>query len=143
MRLYVQDLAGGKPRPITPEGVGVGQVSPDGRWIVTVDPDDKLVLYSVEGGEPQAISGAAAGDIPVRWGAGGHILFVAQRGELSTKVYRLDVITGLRQLWRHIVPSDPTGIDSVGPICLTPDGKSYAYGYIRILSGLFMVEGLK
>jgi hypothetical protein len=26
---------------------------------------------------------------------------------------------------------------------LTPDGKSYAYSYVRILSDLYLVDGLK
>jgi hypothetical protein len=31
----------------------------------------------------------------------------------------------------------------VGPTLLTPDGKSYAFGYRRTLSDLYVVEGLE
>ena len=40
------------------------------------------------------------------------------------------------------MPSDPAGIHRVRRILITPDGKSYAYGLNRILSELFLVEGM-
>jgi len=36
-----------------------------------------------------------------------------------------------------------TGVNIIWPIWVTPDGKSYVYGYRRYLSELHMVEGLK
>ena len=41
------------------------------------------------------------------------------------------------------MPSDPAGVNIILPILLTPDGKSYVYGYRRMLSDLYLVEGLK
>ena len=63
LRLYVQSLEGGKPRPITPEGI--------------------------------------------------------------------------------TVPADPAGVERISNVLVAPDGKSYAYCYARLLSDLFVVEGLK
>jgi hypothetical protein len=31
----------------------------------------------------------------------------------------------------------------IGPIVMTPDGKSYVYSYRRTLDELFLVEGLR
>jgi Tol biopolymer transport system component len=40
-RYYVQDIAGGRPRPITPEGcVEAGSISPDGRFVIAQCHDD-------------------------------------------------------------------------------------------------------
>jgi hypothetical protein len=41
------------------------------------------------------------------------------------------------------MPSDSAGVRSINPIVMTPDGKTYVYGYHRILSDLYVVEGLK
>jgi hypothetical protein len=34
-------------------------------------------------------------------------------------------------------------VEYVGPILPAPDGTAYAYGYRRLLSDLYLVEGLK
>ena len=39
--------------------------------------------------------------------------------------------------------SDSAGVSRIGPILITPDGKSCLYGYHRILSDLYLVEGLE
>ncbi len=41
------------------------------------------------------------------------------------------------------MPPDPAGIFSVQTLCITPDGKSYAYSFWSGYSDLYLVEGLK
>jgi hypothetical protein len=41
------------------------------------------------------------------------------------------------------MPSDAAGVERIGPILLTPDGRTCVYGYQRILSDLYLVENLK
>jgi hypothetical protein len=53
---------------------------------------------------------------------------------------RLNLATGQRQLWKNLTP-DGAGITDIGPILVTPDGKSYVYEYVRTLSDLYQVEG--
>jgi hypothetical protein len=55
----------------------------------------------------------------------------------------VDLTTGRRGRWKTIQPADPTGVDSIFRIHITPDGKSYCHDYVRFLSELFIVEGLK
>ncbi len=54
VRLYVQDMDGGAPRAITPEGVSATQweISPDGKLVAAVGPDQNGYLYPVDGGDP-------------------------------------------------------------------------------------------
>ena len=52
-------------------------------------------------------------------------------------------MTGQRTLVREIGPRDTVGVDVVSDARLTPDGKSYAYVYIRSLYSLYQVTGLK
>ena len=50
---------------------------------------------------------------------------------------------GGREAWKTIQPADPVGVDIVVRILVTPDGKAYCHDYVRFLSELFVVEGLK
>jgi hypothetical protein len=70
-------------------------------------------------------------------------LYIYRGGELPAKIYRLDIASGSRTLWKQLMPPDPAGVEYVGPILPAPDGVAYAYGYRRLLSDLYLVEGLK
>jgi eukaryotic-like serine/threonine-protein kinase len=145
-RLYIQDMAGGTPQAITPEGVTFPRgnpISPDGKFVIGIDPEQKVWIYPVDGGEPRPVPGLVAGDVPIRWSADGRSLYVGRFGELPARVYRLDLSTGRKELWKEITPSDPVGVKYLSRVVLTPDGKSYAYSYYRHLSDLFLIEGLK
>ncbi len=144
-RLYLWDLSGGKPRAISPEGYRSFPrgVSPDGKLVAVRGPDQRLYLYPVAGGEPSVIPGLTPEDTPTAWSADGRFLYVYRRRELPAKVYRLDVATGRKELWRELMPFDAAGVRAISPPLVTPDGKSYAYAYIRTLSDLYLVEGVK
>ena len=144
-RLYVQDVGGGKPRPISPEGVTSPRllVAPDGQAVIATGSDGKFYSYPVEGGDPRPFAGLERQDAPTRWSADGRILYLYRRGELPVKVYQLDLSSGKKELWKQFVPADPAGVDSLSPILVTPDGKGYAYTYSRVLSDLYLVEGAK
>jgi len=51
--------------------------------------------------------------------------------------------TGRKTAVEQLMPGDPAGVETIGPILLTPDGKTCVYGYHRTLSDLYLVEGLK
>ncbi len=145
-RLFIQGLEGGNPRPISPEGVGGAiAISPDGRLVAATGLDQRIALYPVDGGEPRPVPGAAEGDLPLQWSADGRLLYVRQRVELysAARVFRLDLKTGKRVLWKELFPEDPAGVVGTDAVRLTPDGKSYAYNYYRVLSDLYLVEGLR
>jgi len=59
------------------------------------------------------------------------------------RVYRLDLKTGKRTLWKELMPSDPAGVENIGPIYMTPDARTCVFGYHRMLADLYLVEGLK
>jgi eukaryotic-like serine/threonine-protein kinase len=138
-------MVGGKAQGITPEGINSSAftLSPDGGLVAGIGPDQKGYLYPVAGGEPRPISGFEPGEEPISWGADGRSLFIYRPGDLPAKVYRLELGTGRRNLLEQLMPSDPAGVNHIGPIVLTPDGKTYVYGYHRTLTDLYLVEGLK
>jgi serine/threonine protein kinase/Tol biopolymer transport system component len=145
LRLYVQDLDTDKVEAVTPEGTNGFSfaLSPDGHSIAAVGPDDKAYLFPVPSGDPVPIRGLQPGEVPVAWTADGRSLYIYRGGELPAKVYRLEITTGNRVLWKELTPPDPAGVEFVGPVLPTPDGKSYVYGYRRLLSDLYLVEGLQ
>ena len=145
VRLYVQDVSGGAPRAISPEGADAAAfaASPDGQFVAGVGPDEKGYLFPVAAGDSRPINGLESGDLPMCFTPDGHSLYLYRSGEVPAKVYRLDLATGKKTLWKQIVPLDPTGVSTIGPILMTPDGKTYVYGFHRTLGDLYLVEGLK
>jgi hypothetical protein len=62
---------------------------------------------------------------------------------VPAQVFRIDLATGKRTLWKSLEPADAAGIDTIGRVLLSADAKSYVYSYVRTLSDLYLVEGLK
>jgi eukaryotic-like serine/threonine-protein kinase len=145
VRLYVQDISTNKIEAISPEGTNALSfaLSPDGQFVAAVGPDEKGYLFPVAKGEPKPIPGLLPGEAPVAWSADGRSLYIYRGGELPAKIFRLDIASGSRTLWKQLMPPDPAGVEYVGPILPSPDGTAYAYGYRRLLSDLYLVEGLK
>lgn len=143
IQCFVQNTDGGKPRAVTPEGTRNCQVSADGKLIAATG----LImsgpqLYPMEGGAPRAIPGLQAGEW-VQWTDDPNSLFVFQREPSSIKVFRLNILTGQRKFFKEIeVPMGP-GFCDMSHILLNGDGSAYVYGYVRLLSDLYLVSGLK
>jgi tRNA A-37 threonylcarbamoyl transferase component Bud32/WD40 repeat protein len=144
-RLFIQDVASGDPKPFTPEGVWTleNAISPDGKWVAAGARDEgtPMSLYPVEEGEVRAIPGLSPKDYVLRWSPDARYLFVAdQELDVPLSIFRLDLETGVRELWKELMPADPAGVPGFSWIVLTPDGRSYAYTHRRILSDLYLVE---
>ncbi len=146
IRLFIQDLGGGKPRAITPEGVAIypqNSISPDGKSVVAKGPDGRIAIYPVEPGEPRLVPGLAPDDRAIRWTADGRSLYVFNTVSRPGAVELVDVLTGKRTLWKEFHPPDPAGVLQIEPFIMTPDGASYVYSYRRLLDELYVVTGLK
>jgi Tol biopolymer transport system component len=148
-RLYVQEVDGGLPRSISPEGVTLrdfgDSVSPDGRLVLglpvseqaTLHPEQRGEprLYRLDGGGVRSIPGLAEGELPVQWSADGEALYVYRRGKPPADVRLLNIVTGHSREWRRI--------QGVLRLLIARDGSSYAYNSRRVASELDLVEGLK
>jgi hypothetical protein len=142
LRCYVQNSAAGFPVPQTPEGTYDCHISSDTKFIVAKGPKDKVSLYQMPDGKPVPAPGGEPEDQLIRFENDGQHLYVYKQGDSETTVYRLDIKSGRREVWKHISLPDPV-VDSVDSVVLTPDGKWYVCTYRRTISNLYLVDGLK
>ena len=144
-RVYLADAEGGAPRPLTPEGfqipTGVGLI--DAHRFVARGPAGKAYVCSIEGGEPLAMAGSGPGDALLGPSAREGSIWVRRGRGLPARVVRIDLASGKEDAPREFAPADPTGVVDLFGFHVTRDARSYAYSYGRILSDLYVVEGVK
>jgi hypothetical protein len=99
-------------------------------------------LYPIGGGEPTEISGYQPGEGTDQFSADGRFLYIHPNADVPIKVQRLELATGRREPWRTLMPADGAGVSQLSPV-ITPDGSAYALSYVRTLSDLFLVDGVK
>jgi eukaryotic-like serine/threonine-protein kinase len=142
-RIYVQDIDSGSIRAISPERVQTeGLATPDGRYVIG-RMDGRVFNFPVDGSAPIALPWLDANDEPLQWSADGSLLYVHRSATWPPAVDRVHMTTGERVRWKTIVPADPAGVDTINRILITPDGTAYCHDYVRMLSELFIVEGLR
>jgi hypothetical protein len=140
-RCYVQEIAGGKPRAVTPEGTTQGILSPDTRQILVQASGGGLVLYPTGGGEGRPVPGTTPDDVAIRWSRDGGSFLVCRGSEVPLRIERLALPGGKRDLVRTVGPADLSGVTSIQSAFVAEDEKSYAYVYSKFISHLFLVEG--
>ena len=143
-RAYRVSLAGGPARPAT-RAPGAAEfwnrVSPDGRFLlqapgVGAELQGRGAIVDLTTGQARELQ-LADGDQPVAWEQDGRHVFIGQERDAGATIYRFDLSTSKREIWKEIRPADPAGLLSVGRFYVTPSGNAYAYGATRYLSALY------
>lgn len=143
-RLFAVPLDGAPAEPLTPPGHQIfGQpISPDGRRIVTRIGDQEDRIWSLDEGRAHPILGLGPQERVVRWTPDGQGLWAVDLHEMPCSIHHLDLATGARRKLLQIAPDDLAGL-TVSNFLLTPDARGYAYAYRRVLSELYLYEGLR
>jgi DNA-binding winged helix-turn-helix (wHTH) protein/Tol biopolymer transport system component len=142
-RCFLQNIDGGGPRPVTPEGTRFCMVSPDGRWILAAGmAGHGPRLYAMDGGEERAIPGLLPGE-SIAWTSDPRFVYAYDAKGMPVKIYRLDIQGGQRQPFRELNPQDIAGVCQMSTIQFSADGLAYVYGYGQLLSELYVAQGLK
>jgi Tol biopolymer transport system component len=149
-RGYILRPPDGQPQPISPEGTHLRAPGP--RWVPRFhyqEDKSRLIrtweLYPLDGGETRPAPWIGSEETVIAWSPDGGHAFVAGDKQPPFRVFRVDVATGRREPWLDTSPPDLAGVNAqtfVGT-ALTPDGRYYAYSYLRTLTDLFLVEGLR
>ncbi len=142
-RCYVQEIAGGPPRPITPEGTGGGLVSPDGKSVLARDSDGKYFMYPVAGGAPVPVSWIGPDETVAQWTSDGRAILVFHQKEIPSRVEKIDMSTGHRTLVRILGPAGRAGALEIAAVSFSAGEKAYAYSYVKNISLLALIEGVK
>ena len=152
-RLLTLDLASGRGTEIPlAEDVAAditiaGPLSPDGTFLPGVGRSGDYWIVPLAGGPSRRVHAAAdgfeKGAPPVGWTSDGRQLFIARDGDVPAKVQKLDLATGRLEPWKNLTLEDLAGIVRIGSVRVAADGRAWAFSYIRVLSNLYVVDGLK
>lgn len=139
-RFYVQEVSGGMPRTVTPEGTRDGLLSTDGNQVLARGADGKYALYDIGAGETRAVPGLSDTDVLAEWSADGRSVLAYRRSEIPCRLERVELATGHRTLWKELAPADRTGLLSIRELFVTDDLGSLAYTAYYQVSSLFVSE---
>lgn len=143
-RLYRVPLDGGPAAPVLAPGIQIfgHPLSPDGRAVVAHEDNGPDQVWELGGGPPRPIPGLTPTERVVGWTQDGRGLYAVNLREMPCRLLRVDLATGRKTPLLTVQPDDLAGL-SVSNFLVTPDGRSYAYAYRRVLSELYLFEGLK
>lgn len=147
---YIQDIATGAVRQISPEGqyspnrisVAVG-VSPDGKYCVTTDGEGHYWIQPVDAASARGLQGVLEGDYVLEWHNDSGHLFVDRQSGTETEIYDLDTVTGQRKLFTHFSPKDKAAAINLTYVTITPDGAHFGYCVPRVYSTLYVARGVR
>ena len=144
-RSYVQDFETGKLEPIGEKGMLAVLPSPEGRRVLISDPLGSFLLLPLDGGKPLTIEGLTSEDWPIQWSPDGRFLYLRRSEDGVVKIYRYDLASGERRLWKALAPRDPAGVIGIasgrGELAMTPDGRGYVFTYWKATRSLFLGAG--
>ena len=142
-RTYVVDFEGGKPIPITPEGITSGLISPDGQYVVRTGEASGVAVYPTSGGAAHLVPNLEPGFTPLQWSDDNSSVYGYLPGQIPAKVYKVNLANGERTLLQELQPETTVGVVYIAPVVMTRDGSRFAYSFYQVLSVLYMISGLR
>jgi Tol biopolymer transport system component len=121
----------------------IGSISPDGRQILAIDQERRMVIVATDGSSIRRIGPPIETRRPISWNREGSHFFVYDRGTLPAPVFLVDAETGAETLWLEVNPRARSGVSDVNNVRLTPDGMTYVASYAQTLSGLYAMQEVK
>ncbi len=140
-QLYIADVAGGAPTPITPPGILFGVPSSDGQRVIIMDADLKWWVFPIDAPTQRVpVPGLTADDGVAGWSEDGRRVFCHRRTRVPSYIEAVDLATGKRD---DVVKLEPpmSATLYISVAAMTPDGLSYAYNTVTYLSRLYTLEG--
>ena len=117
-------------------------LSGDGSWTAGRVGKSRLRFVRGSGADEREVEADAPLGRLLGWSPGGTAVFFYRQGEIPAGIYRIDVDTGHVSLAHRLMPPDPAGVWRIHPVALSSDGRHYAYSASRLMSDLYVFEGL-
>ena len=146
LRFWVQNIDGGAPRAVTPEGTddGLFLTIRHTDYVCARDTAGIVRLYPIDGGEPKAVAGVNKAEQVVGASPDSDSIYVStDSSAVARKIVKVNVTTGRRQPFVTVSPNDPAGVLGLFQPIFTPDEKQYVETQVREFSALFVATGLK
>jgi len=142
VRCYRQAISGGVPEPLEIEGAkSFDQLTLDGKAILGQDEDLNWSLYPLDGGPATPLPGLRTDDEIKGWNPEGTAVYVTKFRQVPIAMTRVDLATQERTPFMTIGPEKEPGLLWLDTQFRVFDpAKGYAYGYLKGLSQLFLVE---
>ncbi|HEU5403485.1 MAG TPA: protein kinase [Terriglobales bacterium] len=142
-RFWVQDITGGPPRALTPEGVdGLFVTVAHTDYVSTQEGADVVRLYPVDGRGPKVIRGVS--DLVIGGAQESNYLYVTpDPSAIPLQVFKVNVSTGQRVPFVSILPGDSAGVVNLDRPLFTPDEKRFVVTQERLFSTLYLASGVK
>jgi Tol biopolymer transport system component len=143
LRTYEMDLDGGKPQPVGPSDFRGISVAKDGMRIVGIKASGEAVIFDTSTKKLQAIPGIGPGESVQGWTDDGQALLLTASTPWEAQIYRVEVGSGKRNLLQKFELEDKAGSSLNMRALYEERSKTYVYNVRRILSNLYIVEGLE
>ena len=143
LRTYEMDLDGGKPQPVGPSDFRGISVAKDGMRIVGIKASGEAVIFDTSTQKLQAIPGIGPGESVQGWTDDGQALLLTASTPWEAQIYRVEVGSGKRNLLQKFELEDKAGSSLNIRALYKERSKTYVYNVRRILSNLYVVEGLE
>jgi hypothetical protein len=102
------------------------------------------MAWTLAGAGPREIASLSPGEVFAGWATDPSHIYVVSWSSPVARVFSLELTSGQRKSIREIRIEDPAGMLMTMPdMFLSADGASYVYGFTRMLSTLYLVDGLK
>ncbi len=142
--LWLLDVAGGPPRPVSPDGYAFGtrsvhRVSPDGRSVLCSGPADPLVVYDLQTRTARPLPNSRDLRL-IGWSPDGKGVLATVFGRNPAPVVLIDPATGARRTLFEIAHAPWEIINTVR---VAADLKTCAYTTNSLLHDLYLMRGLR
>ena len=136
-RCYEQNIGGGAPKPVTPDGVEAALLAPDERGLLLRTSAGAFELGVLGSSDTRPAKGFATGDRALAWSRDGRFVFVQATPNFPARVDRVDPVSGARATEKVLAPPDRMGVTNTY-VDQWLDGVGYTYRVGRTLSTLFV-----
>ena len=151
LRSYAIDLDGGKPQPVGPPGFLGFAVAGDGKRIAGIDGSGEAVIFNVDTQDVRKVRGLDPEEQPKlgpdlnreAWSSDGKALILTKATLFGAEIFRVDVETGKKTALKKMELSEKAGALMKPQILYAEKSDTYVYRVSRVLTKLYVVEGLR